>query len=340
MGNASSNNEIKLGEKIGEGSYGEVYKAVWRGRQVAAKRIFDVFFEGDDDGGVRAAFLEKFKSEWEILSSLQHESIVKYYTVILPPAPETPIIVTELLECDLSTFLRRSKRKPKISFADTIKIMLDVAEGLNYLHLQKPAIVHRDIASKNILLTKTMHGKIADLGLAKAFPHGAMFATAVPGTLVYAAPETYPRRSGRARFAEQAVYTEKIDIFSFGAMMLETIIGHLPHRLLPDPILEGKLPISYFSENLPLRLVQGVEKKCVYFLAVSEPRRSREILAQENIKAYFKTDTLPCTNDMFHLSRHTVSSRKDRNGSRIKNKSNIFSTVGKQISHIKFSVFM
>ena len=244
MRNTSSVEEIKLGHKIAEGSCGEVFKAVWCGKQVAAKRIRPIFFEGDHDGSIRAAFLEKFKSEWEILRSLQHDNIVQYYTVILPPAPETPIIVTELLECDLAKYLRESENRPKVSFLKVVKLMLDVAKGLHYLHSLKPPIVHRDLASKNVLLTKLMHAKIGDLGSAKAFPHGAMYATALPGSLVYAAPETFPKKS----WGDKARYTEKIDIFSFGALMLETIIGHLPERVLPYAFPEGNVSNLFFEK--------------------------------------------------------------------------------------------
>jgi len=253
MGNASSVEEIKLGDKIGEGSFGEVFKAVWCGKHVAAKRIHAVFFEGDRDGSMRETFMQRHKSEWELLSSLNHPNIVQYYTMILPPIPKSPIIVTELLECDLQKHIRQSESKPKVPFSDVVKIMLDVAEGLQYLHSLKEPIVHRDLASKNILLTKKLHAKIADLGLAKIFPNGAMFATVVPGTPVYAAPETYPSMTGRGRQSGEAIYREKIDIFSYGAVMLETIIGHLPERALPEPVLEdGEIIPEYIrrSEDL------------------------------------------------------------------------------------------
>ena len=252
MGNKSSAQEIKLGDKIGVGSYGEVFKAEWCGKQVAAKRIRPIFFQGDHDGSIRAAFLEKFKSEWEIVRSLQHDNIVQFYTVILSPAPEMPIIVTELLECDLAKYLRESESKPKVSFSEVVKIMLDVAKALHYLHSRNPPIAHRDLTSKNVLLTKSMHAKIANLDLAKDFPLGAMYATAMPGTLVYmyAAPETYPKMFGGRPRGCKARYTEKIDIFSFGALMLETIIGHLPQRILPDPVLKGNVSIHFFGKYL------------------------------------------------------------------------------------------
>ena len=239
MENTSSIEEIKLKNKLGAGSYGEVWKAVWKGKQVAAKRILPILVMEDYDVSQRKAILAKFKQEWEILCSIRHKNIVKYYTVILPPSPESPIIVTELLECDLAKHIRNSTTKPKVPFPDVIKIMLDVAEGLHYIHTLKKPIVHRDLASKNVLLTKQLHAKIADLGQAKAFPCGAMYATAVPGTPVYAAPETYPTGSGGLPRGDKARYSVKIDIFSFGAMLLEIIIGHLPVGNLPDPVLEG-----------------------------------------------------------------------------------------------------
>ncbi|XP_027037269.1 probable serine/threonine-protein kinase DDB_G0271682 [Pocillopora damicornis] len=248
MGNISSIEEIEFGDKIGEGSYGEVWKAVWKGKQAAAKRILPILVDLDDSQ--REAILAKFKQEWEILCSIQHENIVQYYTVIHPPSPESPIIVTELLECDLAKHIRNSTTKPKVPFSDIIKIMLDVAEGLHYIHTLKKPIVHRDLASKNVLLTKQLHAKIADLGQAKAFPRGAMYATAMPGTPVYAAPETYPTGLGGLPRGDKARYSVKIDIFSFGAMLLEIIIGHLPVGNLPDPVLEdGEIVPEYIRRH-------------------------------------------------------------------------------------------
>ena len=61
----------------------------------------------------------------------------------------------------------------------------------------------------------------------------------LPTPSPFSAPETYPKKIGRIPKRDQAIYTEKIDIFSLGALMSETIIGHLPERNLPDPVLEG-----------------------------------------------------------------------------------------------------
>ena len=84
----------------------------------------------------------------------------------------------------------------KVSLDEVIRIMLDVGEGLKFLHEHECPIIHRDIKSKNILLNTKLKAKIADLGQAKKFPLGTardMTKTPVPGTTVYMAPETFPR---------------------------------------------------------------------------------------------------------------------------------------------------
>ena len=183
---------------------------------------------------------KKYTEEWRILSELDHPNIVKYLAVVLPEKwpksrDESIIIITELLDQDLRTFIENSNakpRKPKVSFRDTVSIMLDVAEGLNYLH--ERSIVHRDLACKNILLTSTKRAKIADFGFAKYFPGGHTAATANPGTAASRAPEAFERS-----FFRRVNYGTKADIFSFGVVMLEVIVGH-PSLRISELRTEGK----------------------------------------------------------------------------------------------------
>jgi serine/threonine protein kinase len=102
-----------------------------------------------------------------------------------------------------------------------------------------PPVVHRDLATKNILLTTEDHPKIADLGVAKVFAAGKdAFATVVPGTPLYAAPETYPIKKGLA-FCTEVMYGVKVDIFSFGVLLLVIIVGEEP-TVWPLSPLKGK----------------------------------------------------------------------------------------------------
>ena len=227
----SAKEEVHFLTKIGEGSYAGVYKAVWKNRQVAAKKLHYYLLEQTD-------VKQKFKEEWKLLSGLNHPNIVKYLTAVIPESPrESAIIVTELLEQDLRRFIMRSQTNPKVTFRDTVSIMLDVAEGLKYLHQLPKPIVHRHLACKNILLTVTKRSKIADFGIATCFPGGEMDATSNSGTPATRAPETF----GKWRLSrERKKYGTKADIFSFGVVLLEVIVGH-PSTRISELHTEGKV---------------------------------------------------------------------------------------------------
>jgi len=230
MGNTSSTEEVRILTEIGRGSYAVVYKAVWKNRKVAAKKLHNELLAKTD-------VKQKFREEWELLSGLDHPNIVKYLTAVIPESPrESTIIVTELLDQDLQGFIMRSLTDPKVTFRDTVSIMLDVAEGLKYLHQLPKPIVHRDLACKNILLTATKRAKIADFGVAKCFPGGKMAATGNPGTPATRAPET----CGKWHYSrERKTYGTKADIFSFGVVVLEVVVGH-PSVRITEVHTEGK----------------------------------------------------------------------------------------------------
>ena len=103
-------------------------------------------------------------------------------------------------------------------------ILLEVALGLRYLHEFSPPIVHRDLSSNNVLLTTSMTAKISDLGVAKILdvsPGRAaqMTQTRVPGTPAFMPPEA---------MLDRPKYTSKVDIFSFGVLVVHTLSGEWP----------------------------------------------------------------------------------------------------------------
>ena len=204
--------------EIGRGSFGTVYKGTLDNEPVAVKELHKDLRCGST--------IDKFRDECKLLQQLNHKNVVKLIQFNISDS-SPPTLITELLDCDLGKYIT-SLQPEKIPFPEVVSIMLDVAQGLHYLHYQcNPAIVHRDLASKNILLTKTRQAKIADLGLAKSFPRRqtGMLATPVPGTPVYAAPETWPNN---ATENPGVVYSTEIDIFSFGVVLMEAINGREP----------------------------------------------------------------------------------------------------------------
>jgi serine/threonine protein kinase len=128
----------------------------------------------------------------------------------------------ELLSIDLHRHIISSQ---PMALPIQLKILLDVATGLNYLHTYSPTIIHRDLTAKNVLLDSAGLAKIADFGNSRMIGKEQM--TSSIGTLVYLAPEAHGNS-----------YDEKIDIFSYGHLMLFILIGKFPDNLLPASYYE------------------------------------------------------------------------------------------------------
>ena len=127
------------------------------------------------------------------------------------------MIIMELMDTSLRSQLETDEYfQPKLVKA----ISLDVALGLNYLHLIQPdPIVHRDISSANILLEVIQHNKwraeLTDYGSVKVV---RQLRTENPGSQAYAAAEASNPR----------LQSPKMDMYSFGALILEMLTGRLP----------------------------------------------------------------------------------------------------------------
>ena len=138
------------------------------------------------------------------------------------------------------------KKLPKNSLMRKGSILNDVAEGLSYLHAQKPAVIHRDLSPNNILLQKGKGeipvAKIADLGVAKLVKADNRSTqrklTKVPGTVDFMPPEA---------FANNPVYSTGIDVFSYGGVMLFVTTHKWPtpaDQVMLDPETDELIPLS------------------------------------------------------------------------------------------------
>jgi serine/threonine protein kinase len=205
---------------LGKGAFGEVRVAKWRNIDVAAKRLHGLVTEQDNDLDrlqfQNADIVDSFREEMVTLSKLRHPNLVLFLGVGYNPRNRQPTtILTELLSGSLYDLLE--VHKIKLTLPEILDISLDVASGLEYLHSTNPQIVHRDISAKNILLGGN-HAKIADLGQAKVFGSTALSRqTAMPGAMAYSAPEVLTGK-----------YTAKIDIFSYGILLIQMCSGEYP----------------------------------------------------------------------------------------------------------------
>jgi len=243
-------NNVRFLQLLGKGSYGEVYKAKWNGQIVAAKRIHPLLVQYDLPRNANG-IVARFAQECELLCRLNHENIVTVLTVITENN-KPPILITELLDCDLEVFFQ--EKKSCLLLEELANIMLDVGKGLQYLHELDEPIIHRDICPKNILLdTKNpdvIKAKIADVGLAKILGERvSRELSPVPGTQAYMAPETF----GLAVYngcAKNIQYGTEIDIFSFGMILLQGIIGNLPSpKENPLALSEGIMKVLHYHSN-------------------------------------------------------------------------------------------
>ncbi|CAN4088796.1 unnamed protein product [Withania somnifera] len=170
--------EITLGERIGLGSYGEVYRGEWHGTEVAVKKFLDQDLTGES--------LEEFKSEVMIMKRLRHPNVVLFMGAVTRP-PNLSIVTEFLHRGSLYRLIHRSNNQ--LDERRRLRMALDAARGMNYLHNCTPAIVHRDLKSPNLLVDKNWVVKVCDFGLSKIKHSTFLSSRSTAGTAEWMAPE-------------------------------------------------------------------------------------------------------------------------------------------------------
>ena len=221
---------IRLGRQIGRGANGRILEAKWEGAEVAVKEIHSIFISEVSEPEFQA-FKESFLRECEQSSRLRHPNIVRFFGIYLPPGARVPSLVMERLHCSLTNMLERT---PVISIGTKLSILYDVALGVRYLHSRTPPIIHRDLSSNNVLLSKGMEGKIGDLGTLRLVdPVKQSKMTLAPGTIHFMPPEALVANP------QSVQYGRELDAFSFGCVMLHTLSHQWPtpsEPVVTDPV--------------------------------------------------------------------------------------------------------
>ena len=173
---------------------------------------------------------------------MDHPNIVKFlgvYFITNTPTSNLPMLVMECLPILLSEFLEGTR---DISNHTKYSISFGISLGLQYLHSQTPPIVHRDLTSKNILLTSNNIAKVADFGVSRIFKpepnkqHVSM--TPTPGNVCHMPPESL---SPSTSYKQSPDHFDKLDIFSFGNVVLNIFTQEFP---VPLPQYEDGMPSS------------------------------------------------------------------------------------------------
>ena len=180
----------------------------------AGKKIHETLLDVGNEGV--AQMVEKYLQECQLMSSLRHPNITQFLGLCFLPGTQLPLLVMERLETSLDDLL---EHMPNLPLSLKRSVLEDVASGLLYLHKMQPPVIHRDLTSKNVLLTSSLVAKITDMGNSRIVDmrpgQMARTLTEFPGTLVYMPPEALDDRHR---------YGPSLDIFSFGHLALYTII--------------------------------------------------------------------------------------------------------------------
>ena len=234
---------LKLFSKeIGRGAYGAVREGEYNGRPVAVKTIHKEIAEGKP--------LEDFIEECRLLDSLDHPNIVKSYGAFMGPFGQ-PMLVLERLKENLREYLKRNRGI--LSRKRQLEISLSIASGLKYLHERTPQMAHRDVSDKNVLIAEDGSVKVSDLGQSKLLVGEVYMTTAAPGNILYMPPEVLVDDDN-----ESPHYSVKVDVFSFGVLLLQIITQESPSCGLSNigsmPELQRRRKeLSKVSDNDPIK---------------------------------------------------------------------------------------
>lgn len=194
-------------EKIGEGTYGVVYKARDKstGRIVALKKIR---LETEDEGVPSTAI-----REISILKELQHPNVVQLIDIV---NQDTKLyLIFEFLDMDLKRYMDFTLNKGAFDVALIKSYMYQLIRGIHFCHRRR--ILHRDLKPQNLLIDKQGHIKLADFGLARAFGIPLKTYTHEVVTLWYRAPEV---------LLGSKHYAPALDIWSIGCIFAEMVNRH------------------------------------------------------------------------------------------------------------------
>ena len=209
---------IIIGKQIGRGANGRILEGKWEGTVVAVKEIHSIFMNEVSDLEFQS-FKRSFLCECEQSSRLRHPNVVCFFGIYYPPGARIPSLVMERLHCSLTSLLENNLIVP---LGTKVSIIKDVALGLRYLHTRNPPIIHRDLSSNNVLLSRGSEAKIGDLGTARLVdPRRQSRMTKAPGTVDFMPPEALED-------VTNVRYGNELDVFSFGCVMLHTLSHEWP----------------------------------------------------------------------------------------------------------------
>ncbi|XP_053155214.1 mitogen-activated protein kinase kinase kinase 21 isoform X2 [Hemicordylus capensis] len=218
---------LELQEIIGVGGFGKVYRAMWKGQEVAVKAA-----RQDPDEDIMAT-AESVRQEAKLFSMLKHPNIIELHGVSLQE-PNLCLVMEFARGGPLNRALLGASPTTSGSHWDRripphtlVNWAVQIARGMFYLHEEAiVSILHRDLKSSNILLLEKIENddihnktlKITDFGLAREWHRTTKMSAA--GTYAWMAPEVI----------KSSMFSKGSDIWSYGVLLWELLTGEVPYR--------------------------------------------------------------------------------------------------------------
>ncbi|XP_052191008.1 serine/threonine-protein kinase CTR1 isoform X2 [Diospyros lotus] len=201
--------ELHIKERIGAGSFGTVHRAEWHGSDVAVKVLTVQDFHDEQ--------LKEFLREVAIMKRVRHPNVVLFMGAVTQ-RPHLSIVTEYLPRGSLYRLIHRPSPGEIMDQRRRLRMALDVAKGINYLHCLSPPIVHWDLKSPNLLVDKNWTVKVCDFGLSRFKANTFIPSKSVAGTPEWMAPE----------FLRGEPSNEKSDVYSFGVILWELVTMQQP----------------------------------------------------------------------------------------------------------------
>ena len=264
-----------VGKELGRGSYGRVYTVKCRGLLCAAKEVHSILLEGAEED--QQCVKDRFLHECQRCNVLRHPNLVRFLGIFYPEnaSLDIPTMLMEMMDESLYEYIKKQKKDTTQHLLAKGSILLDVAEGLCYLHTQNPAVIHRDLSPNNILLKwgnggEVQVAKIADLGVARIIQVDSKNTqdklkrkyTRAPGTVDFMPPES---------LGVEPEYNTSLDVFSYGAIML-----FVANHKWPTPADQVKLdrmtkkPVAFSEVERRLEYLDTMPKETQLFRPLIE----------------------------------------------------------------------
>ncbi|KAK1427345.1 hypothetical protein QVD17_16028 [Tagetes erecta] len=229
---------------VGVGGYGTVYKAELLSKVYAVKK-----FHAPEDEKMHD--LKSFEAEIRALTAIRHQNIVKLYGFCLHPR-HSFLVYEFLVGGSLRMVLSDMKQAIDFDWKKRLMVVKGIANALSYMHHDcSQPIIHRDLSSSNVLLDSDWVAHVSDFGTARVLKDDSSNWTSFAGTIGYVAPE----------LAYTMEVSEKCDVYSFGVLTLEVIMGKHPGDMLTSSLdMKGTSLIEILDQRLPSPVEEVAEQ--------------------------------------------------------------------------------